>query len=97
MVSKYVIMNSSEKDKISPGSWVFQAKNEKDADWTTLNQVNSTSFWYTSQGKEVWLNNVKPYNSYRFFNLLGDSTETPCEVIIAQIGLFADSMQRQET
>ena len=95
-ISKYVIMNSSEKDKISPGSWVFQAKNEKDADWTTLNQVNSTSFWYTSQGKEVWLNNVKPYNSYRFFNLLGDSTETPCEVNLAQIGLFADSMQRQE-
>lgn len=96
-ISKYVIVNSFEEDKISPNSWVFQAKNEKDSEWTTLNQVNATAYWYESQGKEIWINNLKPYNSYRIFNLLGDSTDTPCEVNLSQIGLFADSMQRQES
>ena len=90
-ISRYTLINHFEKDKKNIKSWQFQAKNEEDSDWTTLDTVTSTDFWTLSQMKKVYVYNIKPYNSYRLFKMTG-SDSTQCELNVAEFGLYTDSL-----
>lgn len=92
-ISKYIVINSGEKDKASPYSWRVEAMNDEDEGWTTLDTITSSVWWKTAQAKEVWVNNLKPYNRYRFYKLAAEST-SDCTINMMQILLLSDSLWR---
>lgn len=92
-ISKYIIINSAEKDKASPFSWRLEAMNDEDEGWTTLDTITSSTWWKTAQAKEVWVNNLKPYNRYRLTNLAAEST-SDCTINMMQVLLMSDSIWR---
>ena len=92
-ISKYIIINSNEKDKASPYAWKLQAMNDEDDDWTTLDTITSAAWWKEAQAKEVWVNNLKPYNRYRFYQIAAQDT-SDCTVNILQLLFLSDSLNR---
>ena len=90
-ISRYAIVNHFEREKLNIKGWQFQAKNEEDSDWVTLDTVTSTVFSTRSEAKEVYVYNIKPYNSYRLYKMVSEDS-TQCEVNIAEFGLYTDSL-----
>ena len=89
-ISKYVLISSTQEDKQAPASWRFEGSNGDE--WIPLDNVTSTIWWSQGQQKEVWVNNAKPYNSYRLVQITGPNSE--CTIDLMQICLFSDSLVR---
>ena len=69
-ISKYTFISAAE-DKPAPYTWLFQAMNDDDDDWTTLDTITSSSWWGNYQIKEMWVLNNKAYNRYRVTIIVG--------------------------
>lgn len=91
-ISKYTFISAAE-DKPAPYTWLFQAMNDDDDDWTTLDTITSSSWWGNYQIKEMWVLNNKPYNRYRVTNI-GAASSSDCSINLIQVGLFSDSLTR---
>ena len=59
-----------QQNECTPKTWLFEAKNESDADWTPLLQQLESTTWNIGEIKQVRLSNTSAFTTYRFtFNV----------------------------
>lgn len=69
-INQVQIVNYLSGTIYNPKSFRFQARNPEELNWVTLAVVNDMTWSLTGQLKSIWIVNTKPYNQYRFYDVL---------------------------
>ena len=69
-INQVLIVNSLIATSYNPKSFMFQARNPENLEWDTLAVISDMTWSLMGQQKAIWIVNSKPYNQYRFYNIL---------------------------
>lgn len=73
-INQVLVVNALISTSYNPKSFVLQARNPEDLSWTTLATVDGMTWSLTGQQKAIWVVNSKPFNQYRFYNVLPEQS-----------------------
>lgn len=87
-INQVQIVNYLSGSYYNPKSFKLQARNPEELNWVTLAVVNDMTWSLAGQLKSIWIVNSKPYNQYRFYDILpeDDSWRIPLlDLVIAGV------------